>query len=160
MSIETPSVKRSPSLLQALVPLLVLIALLSASVLLYGEDSSYGPNQIALWVASGVAIAIGFYNRFSWTEIEEGIKSGISVAMGALLIILAVGALIGTWLLSGTVPSMIYFGLELLNPGWFYAASALICAIISLAIGSSWTTAATIGVALMGIAVGMDMSPR
>ncbi len=159
MQTETPTSKRSPSLVQALTPLLVLIVLLSASVFIYGEDSSYGPNQIALWIASGVAIGIGFYNRFSWVEIEDGIKSGISVAMGALLIILAVGSLIGTWLLSGTVPSMIYFGLELLNPSWFYAASALICAIISLAIGSSWTTAATIGVALMGIAVGMDMSP-
>ncbi len=159
MHTETPTVTRSPSLLQALTPLVVLIALLSASVFLYGEDSSYGPNQIALWIASGVAMAIGFYNRFTWADIEDGIKSGISVAMGALLIILAVGSLIGTWLLSGTVPTMIYFGLELLSPSWFYAASALICAIISLAIGSSWTTAATIGVALMGIAVGMDMSP-
>src|SRR5690554_5232225 len=151
--------QRSPSILQASLPLLALIVMLALSVYLFGEDSSYGPNQIALWIAAGVAIAIGFYNRFSWEQIEDGIKEGISVALGALLIILAVGSLIGTFLLAGTVPSMIYFGLELLSPSWFYAATALICAIISLAIGSSWTTAATIGVALMGVAAGMGLSP-
>lgn len=150
---------RTPTILQAALPLLALIVMLALSVYFYGEDSSYGPNQIALWVAAGVALAVGFYNKVSWEQIEDGIKEGISVALGALLIILAVGSLIGTWLLAGTVPSMIYFGLELLNPSWFYAATALICAIISLAIGSSWTTAATIGVALMGVAAGMDLSP-
>src|SRR5690606_8129432 len=150
---------RTPTILQAALPLLALIVMLALSVYFYGEDSSYGPNQIARWVAAGVALAVGFYNKVSWEQIEDGIKEGISVALGALLIILAVGSLIGTWLLAGTVPSMIYFGLELLNPSWFYAATALICAIISLAIGSSWTNAATIGVALMGVAAGMDLSP-
>lgn len=159
MQNSTTLEQRTPTIMQASLPLLALIVMLGLSVYLFGEDSSYGPNQIALWIAAGVAIAIGFYNKFSWAEIEDGIKEGISVALGALLIILAVGSLIGTWLLAGTVPSMIYFGLELLNPSWFYAASALICAIISLAIGSSWTTAATIGVALMGVAAGMDLSP-
>ncbi|WP_417665213.1 Na+/H+ antiporter NhaC [Pseudidiomarina sp.] len=159
MQNNTTLEQRTPTILQASLPLIALIIMLGLSVFLFGEDSSYGPNQIALWIAAGVAIAIGFYNKFSWADIEDGIKEGISVALGALLIILAVGSLIGTWLLAGTVPSMIYFGLELLNPSWFYAASALICAIISLAIGSSWTTAATIGVALMGVAAGMDLSP-
>lgn len=146
-------------MLQAAIPLLALILMLVVSVYLYGEDASYGPNQIALWLAAGVAIAIGFRNKFTWEEIEQGIREGISVALGAMLIILAVGSLIGTWLLAGTVPSMIYYGLELLDSSWFYAASALICGIISLAIGSSWTTAATVGVALMGVAVGMGLSP-
>ncbi|MDN7123700.1 Na+/H+ antiporter NhaC [Pseudidiomarina terrestris] len=150
---------KEPSLLQATIPLLVLICTLAGSVFLFGEDSSYGPNQIALWVAGAVAVVIGFVNNYRWDDIEEGIKEGVSVALGALLIILAVGSLIGTWLLSGTVPTMIYYGLELLNPSWFYAASALICGIIALAIGSSWTTAATIGVALMGVAAGMELSP-
>lgn len=159
MQNNTNSAQRAPSIFQASLPLVALIAMLALSVFLYGEDSSYGPNQIALWVAAGVALAVGFYNKFTWEQIEDGIKEGISVALGALLIILAVGSLIGTWLLAGTVPSMIYFGLELLSPSWFYAATALICAIISLAIGSSWTTAATIGVALMGVAVGMGLSP-
>ena len=150
---------KQPSLFQALVPLMALIVMLASSVYLFGEDSSYGPNQIALLVASGIAVIIGFRNGFSWSQIEEGITEGISVALGAMLIILAVGSLIGTWLLSGTVPTLIYFGLELLNPGLFYAASCIICGIVALSIGSSWTTAATIGVALMGVASGMGLEP-
>lgn len=150
---------KQPSLPQALVPLMALIVMLASSVYLFGEDSSYGPNQIALLVASGIAVIIGFRNGFSWSQIEEGITEGISVALGAMLIILAVGSLIGTWLLSGTVPTLIYFGLELLNPGLFYAASCIICGIVALSIGSSWTTAATIGVALMGVASGMGLEP-
>ncbi|MGM7447226.1 transporter (NhaC family) [Idiomarina loihiensis] len=150
---------KAPSLLQALIPLLALIAMLSSSVYLFGEDSSYGPNQIALLVAAGIAVIIGFKNGFSWEQIEEGITEGISVALGAMLIILAVGSLIGTWLLSGTVPTLIYFGLELLNPSLFYAASCIICGVVALSIGSSWTTAATIGVALMGVASGMGLEP-
>ena len=150
---------KQPSLLQALIPLLALIVMLASSVYFFGEDSSYGPNQIALWVASGIAILVGFRNGFSWAQIEEGITEGISVALGAMLIILAVGSLIGTWLLSGTVPTLIYFGLELLNPSLFYAASCIICGIVALSIGSSWTTAATIGVALMGVASGMGLEP-
>ncbi|MDX1706842.1 Na+/H+ antiporter NhaC [Pseudidiomarina sp.] len=150
---------REPSVLQAAAPLIALIITLAASVYLFGEDSSYGPNQIALWVAGGIAIMIGFYNDYSWADMEEGIKEGIAVALGAMLIILAVGSLIGTWLLSGTVPTMIYYGLELLNPSLFYAATALICGIVALSIGSSWTTAATIGVALMGVSAGMELSP-
>ena len=106
---------KQPSLLQALIPLLALIIMLASSVYFFGEDSSYGPNQIALWVASGIALIIGFKNGFSWAQIEEGITDGISVALGAMLIILAVGSLIGTWLLSGTVPTLIYYGLELLK---------------------------------------------
>ncbi|WP_417438014.1 Na+/H+ antiporter NhaC [Idiomarina sp.] len=150
---------KAPSLLQALIPLLALIGMLSSSVYLFGEDSSYGPNQIALLVAAGIAVIIGFKNGFSWEQIEEGITEGISVALGAMLIILAVGSLIGTWLLSGTVPTLIYFGLELLNPSLFYAASCIICGVVALSIGSSWTTAATIGVALMGVASGMGLEP-
>lgn len=150
---------KAPSLLQALIPLLALIGMLSSSVYLFGEDSSYGPNQIALLVAAGIAVIIGFKNGFSWQQIEEGITEGISVALGAMLIILAVGSLIGTWLLSGTVPTLIYFGLELLNPSLFYAASCVICGVVALSIGSSWTTAATIGVALMGVASGMGLEP-
>lgn len=150
---------KAPSFLQALIPLLSLIVMLSASVYLFGGDSSYGPNQIALLIAAGIAVIIGFKNGFSWAQIEEGITEGISVALGAMLIILAVGSLIGTWLLSGTVPTLIYFGLELLNPGFFYAASCVICGVVALSIGSSWTTAATIGVALMGVASGMGLEP-
>lgn len=152
------SAKRTPSYLQALLPLIALIAMLAASVWLFGDSSSYGPNQIALLIAAALGSLIALANGYHWDEIQSGIVDGISIALGAILIILMVGALIGTWLLAGVVPTLIYFGLELLNPAWFYAASCLICAIVSLSIGSSWTTAATIGVALIGVAVGLDQS--
>jgi NhaC family Na+:H+ antiporter len=106
----------------------------------------------------GVAAIIGMKNGYTWEHIEQGIVSGISMALGACLILLAVGSLIGTWMLAGTVPTLIYYGLELLNPAIFYAAACVICAIVAMSIGSSWTTAATVGVALMGVAAGMDMS--
>ena len=149
---------REPSYLQAILPLLLLITLLAVSVVLFGDNSSYGPNQIALLIAAALGTLIAFYNGHSWDQIMDGITEGISIALGAILIILMVGALIGTWLLAGIVPTLIYFGLELLSPDWFYAASCLICAIVALSIGSSWTTAATIGVALIGVSAGLEMS--
>lgn len=149
---------RNPSYLQALTPLLALIMMLIASVALFGDDSSYGPNQIALLIAAAIGSVIALRNGYRWEQIQDGITGGISIALSAILIILLVGALIGTWLLAGVVPTMIYYGLELLNPAWFYAATCLMCAIVALSIGSSWTTAATIGVALIGVAVGLDQS--
>lgn len=151
------TIKR-PSYLQAALPLIALILMLAGSVYVFGADSSYGPNQIALLSAAAIAAGIALINGHRWVDIEEGITNGISIALGAILIILMVGALIGTWLVAGIVPTLIYYGLEILSPTWFYAASCLICAIVSIAIGSSWTTAATIGVALIGVATGLDLS--
>ncbi|MFC6440137.1 Na+/H+ antiporter NhaC [Bowmanella sp. JS7-9] len=150
---------KTPSLADALIPIAILIALLSVSVYLFGSDSSYGPNQIALLIATGITGLIGIKNGFSWKEIEEAMINGISISLGAVLILLAVGSLIGSWLLAGTVPTLIYYGLELLNPSVFYMATCLICAIVAMSIGSSWTTAATVGVALMGVSGGMGMDP-
>lgn len=152
-----PSI-RTPSYLQAITPLIALIVMLVTSVVLFGDDSSYGPNQIALLIAAAIGALIALRNGCRWEQIQDGITGGIAIALGAILIILMVGALIGTWLLAGVVPTMIYYGLELLNPAWFYAASCLICAVVALSIGSSWTTAATIGVALIGVAVGLEQS--
>lgn len=149
---------KSPSLLDALIPLIALILMMGGAVYLFQDDSSYGPNQIALLLAMGLAAVIGMKNGYSWKTIEKGIVDGISMSLGACLILLAVGSLIGTWMLAGTVPTLIYFGLELLNPSFFYAATCLICAVVAMSIGSSWTTAATVGVALMGVAAGMEMS--
>lgn len=148
-----------PSMLDAFLPVISLVALLSIAVVYFGNDSSYGPNQIALLVAMGIAAVIGIKNGHNWQDIEKAIVNGISLSLGAVLILLAVGALIGTWLLSGTVPTMIYYGLQILNPSWFYAAACIICGIVALSIGSSWTTAATIGVALIGIAQGLSLDP-
>ncbi len=144
--------RRAPGLLEALIPIVVLVGLLASSVFLYADDSSYGPNQIALILAAMVAAALGVRNGYTWKELEKGIVHGISLSTGAVLILLMVGALIGTWILSGTVPTLIYYGLGVLSPTWFYAAAVVICAIVALATGSSWTTAGTIGVALVGIA--------
>lgn len=150
--------KQEASFTDALIPIVILITLLGASVYLFGDNSSFGPNQIALLIAMGIAAIIGIKNGYSWDDIEQGIVKGISRSLGAILILLAVGSLIGTWMLAGTVPTLIYYGLDLLNPSMFYAASCLICAIVAMSIGSSWTTAATVGVALMGVSIGMGMS--
>ena len=152
------SIKR-PSLLDSLIPVFLLIIMMGGAVILFGDSSSYGPNQIALLIATGIAAIVGMKNGHGWEDIEKGIVKGISMSLGACLILLAVGSLIGTWMLGGTVPTLIYYGLELLNPSMFFAATCLICAVVAMSIGSSWTTAATVGVALMGVAAGMDMSP-
>jgi NhaC family Na+:H+ antiporter len=151
---------RQPSMLDASIPILALIAMLAAAVTFFGDNSSYGPNQIALLASMGIAIIIGLKNGATWVEIDKAIVQGISLSLSAILILLSVGALIGTWLLSGTVPTMIYYGLKILDPAWFYAASCVICGVVAMSIGSSWTTAATIGVALLGIAQGLGLSPE
>lgn len=151
--------KKTPTLFDALVPIFLLIVMLSLSVYLYGDNSSYGGNQIALIIGAGIASIVGFKNGYSWKEIEKGIVKGISVGLGSILILLAVGALIGTWIMSGIVPSMIFYGLNILSPSLFYFTACVICALSALSIGSSWTVAGTLGVALMGIASGLGLSP-
>ncbi len=152
MEPPSPSARRSPTLLQALVPVAALILLLSSSVSLFGDNTSSGPSQIALILSAGVAIVIGLRNGYPWKDLEAGIVHGIGLSMGAILILLVVGSLIGTWILSGVVPAMIYYGLQLLSPTFFYAAACAVCALVALATGSSWTTASTVGIALVGIA--------
>ena len=156
-AMESPP-RKAPTLLQALIPVLVLIGLLAASVSLFGDGSSQGPNQIALILAAGVGIVIGVRLGYPWRELERGIVRGISLSMGAMLILLVVGALIGTWILSGVVPTMIYYGLKTLSPAVFYAAACVICAFVSIATGSSWTTASTIGIALVGVATAQNLN--
>jgi len=151
---------RAPSLLQAMIPLLALIVLLALSVYMYADNSSYGANQIALLLAGGVAAVIGIRNGLRWVDIQDAIVGGVALATGALFILLAVGALIGAWILSGTVPTLIDYGMRLLSPSVFYPAACLICALVAVAIGSSWTVAGTLGVALMGVAGGLGLSPE
>ncbi|MEH6635504.1 MAG: Na+/H+ antiporter NhaC [Halioglobus sp.] len=147
------------TLLLALTPIAFLISLLASSVFLFGADSSYGANQIALVLATCVAAMVGRRVGISWKVAQEGIIEGIGVGLGPSLILLSVGMLIGTWILCGTVPAMIYYGVQVLNPSIFYAASAAICAIVAISIGSSWTVAGTLGIGLMGIAGSFDLSP-
>src|SRR5210317_1166921 len=118
----------------ALAPILFLIALLACSVYLFGADSSYGANQIAMVLATCVAALVGRRIGLPWKTVQQGMVDGISVGLGPTLILLSVGMLIGTWILCGTVPAMIYHGVQILDPGIFYAASAAICAIVAVSI--------------------------
>ena len=150
---------RQPTLIDALIPVISLILMLFLSVKLFGSDSSSGPNQIVLTLGAAIAAIVAIQNGHGWDELLEAIIDGIGTSMGAVLILLSVGGLIGTWLLAGTVPSLIYYGLEILSPQWFYVAACIICAIAALSTGSSWTVAGTLGVALIGVSLGLGLSP-
>lgn len=149
---------RLPSLRDALVPLITLIILLSSSVYFYGADSSSGANQIALFVASGVAMLIAMKNGHRWHALEGAIANGVSVTVNAILILLMVGAVIGAWIISGTVPAMIYYGLKLIDPSAFYLTTCVVCALAALSIGSSWSVIGTIGLGLFGVATSLGIS--
>lgn len=152
--------KIAPSLVDALIPIFALIIMLSASVYYFGSDSSYGPNQVALFVASGIAILVTVKNGTLWSEIEGAIAKSIATTVNAMLILLMVGALIGAWLISGTVPTMIYYGLKLINPEAFFVTTCIVCAFASLSIGSSWSVIGTIGLGLFGVAQSLGISPE
>ncbi len=142
---------KTPTLLQAFIPVIFLILLLSLNVGLFGSYSLDGSNQIVLILSAAVASIVAFRLGFSWDELQDGIVKTISSAMGSILILLLIGSLAGAWMLSGVVPAMIYYGLQILNPTIFLFAACIICSIVSIATGSSWTTAATVGIALIGI---------
>ena len=147
---------RRPALLFALAPALVLVLLLSVNVLLYGADATYGPNQIALILAAAFAAVGGLSLKVPMKKMLGGITTSLNAALPAILILLLIGALSGTWMLSGIVPAMIYYGLNVLEPSYFLMASVVICSIVSVATGSSWSTVATVGVALMGIGTALE----
>lgn len=140
-----------PPLYIALIPIGLLIVLLGINVFLFGEDSSYGSNQVALLLASLVAGISGLQYGREWNDIYEGIRESISSALEAILILLMIGALAGTWLMSGIIPGMIYYGLKVLSPEIFLFACCIICSAVSIATGSSWGTVATVGIAMVGM---------
>ena len=146
-------------MLLSLAPIALLVLLLSASVALFGSDASYGPNQVALIIASAATMLVSWLRGMNWQAIQEGMVGAITVSIIPMMILLSVGALIGSWIISGTVPGMIYYGVQLLDPTFFYAASSIICALASLSLGSSWTVAGTLGIGLMGIATTYSLSP-
>lgn len=144
--------KKKPSLWLSLVPIFFLIFLLVVNVIIYKDNASYGPNQIALLLGGFVAGLLGHYLLgTTYQEIEDSIISNISKSLSAMTVLLVVGSLIGSWILSGTVPAMIYYGLKILNPTIFLPIACVTCAIVSLSTGSSWSTTGTIGIALIGI---------
>jgi len=150
---------RRPTLVEALIPIVFLIVLLSYNVIfVFKTDSLDGSNQIVLLLSSAVAAIVGLRMGRTWKQIQDGMVKSISSAMASILILLLIGSLAGTWLLSGIVPAMIYYGLNILNPTIFLFAACIVCAIVSLATGSSWSTIATIGIALLGIGKALGIS--
>ncbi len=143
---------------EALIPVFALVALLAFNVYLYGDDALSGSNQFILLLGAAAAAIVGFFNKVSYKQMLNEVAENVKSTTGALLILLMVGALAGTWLVSGVIPAMVYYGLQILNPTIFLAASVIICAIISIATGSSWTTSATVGIALIGIGDALGVS--
>ena len=141
----------------ALLPVIILVLLLSFNVTVYGDDALGGSNQFILLIGAAVAAIVGFRNKVTYDQMIEAIGSNLKSTSGAILILLFVGALAGTWLLSGIIPAMIYYGLQILHPSIFLPACIVICAIISIATGSSWTTSATVGIALIGIGRALEI---
>ena len=135
----------------ALSPIVLLIGLLSINVIVFSDNATSGPNQIALIFSAMFASVIAINFGYNWKNLQDGIVNSITSAMGAIIILLIIGSLTGTWLIGGIVPAMIYYGIQIIDPSIFLFASCVVCAIIASAIGSSWTTVATIGVALITI---------
>jgi NhaC family Na+:H+ antiporter len=136
----------------ALIPVVFLIVALSLTIAVFKQ-----PPHIPLIGAAAVAACVAVIFKHPWKEIHEGMVHGITLAMGAILILMVVGTMIGTWIMGGIVPSMIYYGLKVLSPGIFLVATLIICSIVSLGTGSSWSTAGTVGVALVGVGQGLGV---
>ena len=134
------------------VPFIVLILLITCCVAVFGNATLDGASQVSLLVASAVSVVVGhFCKRLKWEDLEREVTAKIASCTPAIIILLLIGAIGGTWMVSGIVPTMIYYGMQVIRPEVFLVSSSLLCAIVSLTVGSSWTTVATIGVALMGI---------
>ena len=149
--------KPTLSLRLAMLPIVALVLLLSLNVSVYGDDALGGSNQFILLLGGAVAAMVGFGQKISYKQMLQQVAENLKSVTGAILILLFVGALAGTWLVSGIIPAMIYYGLQILNPTFFLAACIIICALISVATGSSWTTSATVGIALIGIGKAMGL---
>lgn len=144
---------------EALLPVAVLVGLLAFNVLcVFGDDALSGSNQFILLIGGAVAAIVGHFNGISYSQMLDEVGNNFRSTSSAILILLFVGALAGTWLISGIIPSMVYYGLQILNPSIFLPATVVICAVISVATGSSWTTSATVGIALIGIGSAMGFN--
>jgi NhaC family Na+:H+ antiporter len=157
--VTRPDQPQPLTLTEAVIPVAGLILLVALSFYLFGDAGAGGPNQIALVVATMIAVFIGWRRGHTLDSLRDAAVASVGSGIGAIFILFAVGSLIGTWALSGTLVAMVYYGLQILNPNFFYLTACAICAVVSFSIGSSWTTVGTIGVGLMGIAVNMDLNP-
>ena len=149
--------KRIPTLIESFLPIIFLVIFLSINVTVFGDDALSGSIQIVLIFSSAIATVIAFNLGFTWVEIQKGIQNSINSAIPSILILFLVGSLAGSWLLSGIVPALIYYGIQILNAKIFLFAACIICIIVSMATGSSWTTSATIGIALIGIGKALNI---
>jgi len=143
--------RKEINLKAALFPIVILVGLLSYNVFVYKDSALDGSNQFILLISAAVAALLGGYYGNSYKDMLEGVADNVKSTTTAFLILLMVGALSGTWLISGIIPAMIYYGIQILNPTFFLVACVIIAALISVATGSSWTTSATVGIALVGI---------
>jgi len=150
---------KTPSYADAIIPVVVLIVLVAGAVYLFGLDAADGPMQVALIFSSMVVALMLLKNGHTWEEISKSSGSALASVSTPFFILFSVGALIGTWNMSGTIPTMVFYGIQLLHPSYFYVAAFLICVVISMGIGSSWTTAGTMGVGLVGLATMVGVSP-
>ena len=152
--------KKLPSPLLSLVPIIILVIMLAITIYLFGSDALGGGSQVCLLAASGVCVLIGMggYKR-KWKEFENAISENIHGVASALIILLIIGALSGAWMISGVVPTLIYYGIQIIHPSFFLVSTCAICAIVSVMTGSSWTTIATIGIALLGIGEAQGFDP-
>src|SRR5215212_649035 len=148
----------APTLLDALAPIVVLILLLAVTIALFGISATDGPLQVALLLSAAFASLIAFKNGYTVAGVADAAVGGVSSAIGAVFILLAVGALIGTWNMAGTIPTVVDYGIRLVSPTWFYLATTVVCALVGMVTGSSWTTAGTLGVAFVGMSsvLGLD----
>ena len=149
---------RPPSMTDALIPIISLVILLATAIFLYGDEAVSGPTQVALLLATMIAGLIGLKNGFLWADMGKAAAEGISTALGAIFILLAVGALVGTWMMSGTIATIVHLGVQFLTASWYYVACVIICALLALSIGSSWSVAGTIGIGLIAIAGALGVS--
>ena len=151
---------REVNIWEALIPVFALVIMLFFNVFYaFGDDALSGSNQFILLLGASVAAIVGYFNNVSFSQMMEEVAENVKSVTGALLILLFVGSLAGTWLISGIIPAMIYYGLQILKPEIFLPACVIICAIISVATGSSWTTSATVGIALVGIGNALGINP-
>lgn len=155
---ETVNQNKELNIWEALIPVFALVGMLAYNVFVFGDEALSGSNQFILLMGGAVAAIVGVFNKVSFDSMIEEVAHNIKSTTGAILILLMVGSLAGTWLISGIIPTMIYYGLQILNPTIFLAACVVICAVISVATGSSWTTSATVGIALIGIADALGIS--
>ena len=152
--------KPLPSPLLSLVPIAVLVAMLAVTIHLFGSDALGGGSQVCLLTATAICVLIGMAGfKRKWRHFEKAITHNISGVGTALIILLIIGALSGAWMVSGVVPTLIYYGIQIIHPSFFLVSSCLICCIVSVMTGSSWTTIATIGIALMGIGEAQGFAP-